>query len=275
MFLRLRSVFLIGLVAGIFSSAVLAQATPKPTRTPKPTAAVAAKAPKIDPTNLTAEQVVETTIGFYGFPVGRALLDQIRKTTFERGTANITNTEGKVDRVPYQRFVIRGTNLTKEKIRLDQEFPAARYSLVFADEKIFGVYNNTVFTPREDALKVFENQIVRGLEALLRYKENESKLELAAREKVMGVDFHVIEVTDKQGRQTKFYVSANRFRVMMLTYEDGGIKYKRKFYDYNYAQGTLFPFRTILWAGDKIIEETDVGTITFGQKVDDGLFTAG
>ena len=118
-------------------------------------------------------------------------------------------------------------------------------------------------------------QIVRGLEALLRYKENESTIELAAREKVMGVDFHVVEVTDKQGRQTKFYISARQFRVMMLTYEDGGIKYKRKFYDYNYAQGTLVPFRTILWAGDKIIEETDIGTITYGQKVDEGLFTAG
>ena len=273
MFLRLRSIFSVCLVIGTFSAAVLAQATPQPTPTPKATPVP--KAQKIDPSNLTAEQVAETTIGFYGFPIGRKLLDQIRKTTLERGIANITNAEGKVDRVPYQRFVIRGTNLTKEKIRLDQQFPAARYSLVLSDEKIFGVYNNTVFTPREDALKVFENQIVRGLEALLRYKENESTIELAAREKVMGVDFHVVEVTDKQGRKTKFYISARQFRVMMLTYEDGGIKYKRKFYDYNYAQGTLVPFRTILWAGDKIIEETDIGTITYGQKVDEGLFTAG
>ncbi|MEQ1646116.1 MAG: hypothetical protein ABL959_21875 [Pyrinomonadaceae bacterium] len=224
--------------------------------------------------NLTAEQVAEATIGFYGFPVGRPLLDQIRKTTFERGVANITNAEGKVDRVPYQRFIIRGANLAKEKIRLDQEFPGARYSLVSADDKIFGLYNNTVFTPREDVLKIFENHIVRGLEALLRYKENESKIEIAAREKVMGVDFHVLDVTDKQERKTRFYISARQFRVMMLTYEEGGVKYKRKFYDYNYAQGTLVPYRTVLWANDKIIEETDVGTITFGQKVDEALFSA-
>lgn len=223
---------------------------------------------------MTAELVAEATISFYGFPVGRQLLDQIRRTTFERGVANITNAEGKVDRVPYQRFVIRGASLAKEKIRLDQEFPAARYSLVFADEKIFGIYNNTVFTPREDALKVFENQIVRSLEALLRYKENESKLELAAKEKIMGVDFHVVDVTDKLGRKTRFFVSARQFRVMMLTYEEDGVKYKRKFYDYNYAQGTLVPYRTVLWANDKVVEETEVGTITFGQKVDEGLFSA-
>ena len=58
----------------------------------------------------------------------------------------------------------------------------------------------------------------------------------------------------------------------MLTYEENGVKYRRKFYDYNYAQGTLVPYRTVLWADDKIIEETDVGTVTYGQKVDDELF---
>jgi len=59
---------------------------------------------------------------------------------------------------------------------------------------------------------------------------------------------------------------------MMLTYEDAGVKFRRKFYDFNYAQGTLVPYRTVLWANDKIVEETELGTITFGQKVDEGLF---
>ena len=242
----------------------------RPTPTPAPVAAA-----KLDLKNLTAEQVAEFAIFWYGLGGGRQTLNQIRKTTLERGTANITNAEGKVDRVPYQRFVIRGETLAKEKIRLDQEFPSARYSLIHAEEKIFGIYNNTVFTPREDASKGFENQIVRSIDALLRYKENESKLDLAPKEKVMGVDYYVVDVTDKQERKTRFYVSAKSFRVMMLAYEEGGVKYKRKFYDYNYAQGTLVPFRTVLWADEKIMEEGEVGTITFGQKVDEGLFTAG
>jgi hypothetical protein len=61
---------------------------------------------------------------------------------------------------------------------------------------------------------------------------------------------------------------------MMLEYEDGGNKYRRKFYDYNYAQGTLVPYRTVLYEGDKVVEETDVGTVTFGQKVEESLFPA-
>ncbi|MEP6705433.1 MAG: hypothetical protein ABJB34_11565, partial [Acidobacteriota bacterium] len=134
---------------------------------------------------------------------------------------------------------------------------------------------DSVFTPREDASTAFENQIVHGLEALLRYKENESKIESAGKEKMFGVEYHLLDVTDKQSRRTRFYISAKTYRVMMLDYEHAGVKYRRKFYDYNYAQGTLVPFRTALWAGEKLVEETEVGTITFGQKIDETMFSAG
>jgi hypothetical protein len=251
------------------SITAFAQATPdRPVPVPSPTV-------KGDQKSYTAEQIAESAILLYGFPGGRATLNQIRKTTFERGRASVIGADGKVEEVPYQRYIIRAETLDKEKVRLDQEFPSARYSLVLNDEKIFGIYNNTVFSPREDASKTFENQIVHGLEALLRYKENGSTIALAEREKVLGVDYYVLDVTDKQGRKTRFYISAKSFRVMMLTYEEGGVKYRRRFYDYNYAQGTLVPYRTVLWADDKKVEETLVGTITFGQKVDEDLFKAG
>ncbi len=220
----------------------------------------------------TAEQVAESAIFFYGFPGGRATLNQIRKTTFERGTSNITKADGQIEKVNYQRFVIRGESLAKERIRLEQEFPSARYSLVQNEDKVFLIYNNAVFSPSEDARKAFENQVYRGLEGLLRYKENESKLELGPREKLLGVDYYVVDVTDKQDRKTRYYVSSKSFRVMMLTYDEGDIKYRRKFYDHNYAQGTLVPYRTVLWANDKIVEETEIGTVTYGQKVDEELF---
>ena len=225
--------------------------------------------------NLTAEQIAESAIFIYGRGGGREILNQIRKTALERGKISLTNAEGRIDQATYQRWTQRAETLSKEKIRLDQEFPNARYSLVFSDEKIFGIVDNSVFTPREDASRAFENQIVHGLEALLRYKENESTLALAGKEKLLGVEYHLLDVTDKQSRKTRFYISAKSYRVMMLDYEQDGVKYRRKFYDYNYAQGTLVPFRTILWAGDKIVEETDVGTVTFGQKIDETIFSAG
>ena len=224
--------------------------------------------------NPTAEQVAETAIFLYGGGGGRATLNQIRKTAIERGRITVANAEGKMEQARYQRWTTRGETIGKEKIRLDQEFPTARYSLVFNEEKIFGIFNDQTFTPREDASKAFQNQILYGVETLLRYKESEFKLELVGREKISGVDMHVIDVVDKQDRRTRFYISAKTFRVMMLDYDDQGTKYRRKFYDYNIAQGTLVPYRTVLYAGGKVVEETDIGTVTFGQKIDDGMYTS-
>jgi len=224
---------------------------------------------------VTAEQIAESAIFIYGFGGGRAVLNQIRKTAIERGKVSVLNGEGKTDNATYQRWTQRAENLKKEKVRLDQEFPTARYSLVFNDEKIFGIVDDRVFAPREDASKAFENQIVHGLETLLRYKENESKITLSGKDKVLGVEYHLLDVTDTSNRTTRFFISAKSFRVMMLDYEVEGTKYRRKFHDYNYAQGTLVPMRTTLWTGDKMIEETEVGTITYGQKIDEALFVGG
>lgn len=224
---------------------------------------------------VTAEQVAESAILVYAFPGGRTTLNQIRKTAIERGKTSVPNTEGKMEQASYQKFTSRGETLGKEKIRMDHEFAKARYSLVYNEDKIFGIANDTVFDPIEEAARSFQNQIVYGLETLLRYKENESALVLGGREKILGVDFYMLDVTDKQGRKTRFYVSAKSFRVMALEYEDAGTKYRRKFYNYNYAQGTLVPYRSVLWAGDKMVEETEIGTVTYGQKVDNGLFSAG
>ncbi len=250
---------------------VATQTTPTPTPTPEPTPAPDAKA-SVKPA--TAEQITEAAIFVYGFGGGRITLDQIRKTTTEKGKTTFTAADGKTELATYQRTIIRGTTLDKDRIRLDQEFPNASYSLIFNDDKIFGLFNNQVFTPRADASMAFENSVFRGLEMLLRYKENEAKLELAGKEKIMGVEFFLIDVTDKKGRKARFYVSVKSYRVMALSYEEGGVKYKRKFYNHNYAQGTLVPSRSVLYANDKVVEESEIGTVTFGQKVDEDLYKA-
>jgi len=220
----------------------------------------------------TAEQVAESTVYFYGGLGGRDYLKQIRKTTVERGKITLINTEGKTEQANYERLILRGDSLDKERIRFDQEYPNAKFALIYNNDKIFGIFNEAVFTPREDATKAFQNQIWHGLEALLRYKENGSTLALAEREKIMGVDYYVLDITDKQNRKTRFYISSKSLRVMMLEYTEDNTKYRRKFYDYNYAQGTLVPFRTVLWANDKQVEETNIQTISFGQKVEEVLF---
>jgi hypothetical protein len=219
------------------------------------------------PVAATAQEIAEAAIFIYGAGGGRPLLDRIRKTTAERGKTTFIAGDGKTEVASYQRFIIRGDRLG------NQQFPNATYSLIYKDDQMYGVLNRVRFDPREDTAKDYENSIFRGLEMLLRYKENESTLTLAGKEKDLGVDLHLIDVTDKKGRTARFHVSAKTYQIKAISYEEGGVKYKRKFYNYNYAQGTLVPFRSVLTADGKVIEETEIGTITFGQKVDENLFS--
>ncbi len=225
--------------------------------------------------NPTAEQIAESVVYLYGGLVGgREGLKQIRRTTIESGKLNITNADGTQEQATYERRILRGDNLENERVRLDQDFPNAKYALIYNDKKIVGLYNDSVFTPREEATRAFQNQIWHGLEALLRYKESNSTVHLAGREKVMGVDYYALEVTDKENRKTKFFISAKTLRVMWLEYTEDTVKYVRKFYDYRFAQGTLVPYRTVLSANDKQIEESTISISTFGQKLDEEIFKA-
>lgn len=277
-FVSLRFRYLIFTAVMILSCAVFAAAQsddaeqPEVKPTPTPAALTADNNSKDKAGNLSAEQIVEQSILIYAFPGGRARLDQIRKTSAERGKLKIINAAGTMDTASYQLWSMRGENSDAEKIRLDQQYPTATYALIRDDKGVFGIYNNSVFVPREDAVKSFENRTVHGIDAYLRYKENGSTLELAGRDKRLGVEFYQIDLTDKQGRKTRFLVSVKTFRIMMLEYEDGGVKYLRKFYDYNYAQGTLVPFHSILYTDGKVVEEIEVNSIMFGQKVEETLF---
>ncbi len=262
----------------VLVTCVIAQDSPADTK-PAADAAVAptpAPTPALSEEQLKGFQVVESAILVYSNLMGRNGLNQIRKTSVEYGTLEFFGTGSNVSRANYEKRMLRGDSLEKAKIRLDQTFPNTKYSMVYDGSKVFGILtgSNTVFDPRADAKMAFTNREMYGLDALLRYNESESKVVFDRDDKVMGVDYTVLKLSAKDGTEVFFYVSKKSFRVMFLEYETGGVKYLRKFYDYNYAQNTLFPYRTVLWANDKKVEEQRTSTITFGQDFGDEIFKA-
>jgi hypothetical protein len=257
-------------LAGVLATAAQEE---KPQEKPKKEEKVKPQAtPAVDIKNATAEQVAEGAILVYGGYVGRLNLQQIRRTTVEVGKTVVTNTDRTTEQIPYTKRVLRGDSLEKERIRVDQEISGSRYSLIYNGGSVLGLFNETVFTPKDEAVNAFQNQLWHGLEALLRYKENGAALALTGREKQMNVEYYVLDVTDKQNRATRFFISTKTMRVMSLEYTADAVKHTRRFYDYRYAQGTLVPYRTTLVAGDRQIEESSVSTVTYGQKIEEDIF---
>jgi len=225
-------------------------------------------------TKFTAEQIVESVILIYGTRPG---LEQIRRNGVERGKITRTISEGNTEESDYERRFVRGENLDKDKIRLDQKLPTMEYSLIFRDGKLWGVINGAAFTPRQDATASFISQHVHSIDSLLRYKECGSTITLVGKDQQKGLDLFVIDLVDKEKRKTRYYISARSLRVLWLEYEEGvpggvPVKYMRKFLDYRAVQQTLAPYRTVLYEDGKQSQETRVLTITYGVKVNDSIF---
>ena len=232
---------------------------------------------KPDPkdTKFTAEQIVESVILVYGT---RPALDHIRRYGVERGRITRFNAEnGNTEETEYERRFVRGENLEKDKIRLDQKLPTMEYSLIFGDGKLWGVINGAAFTPRQDATASFISQHHHSIDSLLRYKECGSTITLVGKDAQKGLDLFVVDLTDKQNRKTRYYISARSLRVLWLEWEEGvpggvPVKYNRKFLDYRVVQQTLFPYRIVLTEDGRQSQETRVLTITYGVKVNDSIF---
>ena len=222
----------------------------------------------------TAEQIVESVILVYG---SRPALEHIRKYGVERGKITRFTNEGNPEETNYERRFVRGENLDKDKIRLDQKLPTMEYSLIFDDGKLWGLINGASFTPRQDATADFISQHHHSIDSLLRYKECGATVSLVGRDQQKGLDLYVLDLADREQRKTRYYISARSLRVLWLEYEEGPpggipVKYMRKFLDYRVVQQTLVPYRIVLSTNGRESQETRVLTITYGVKVSDSIF---
>ncbi len=232
----------------------------------------AAAAP--DEPKFTAEQIVESVILIYGSRPG---LDHIRRNGLERGKITRFTAEGNAEEANYERRFVRGENLDKDKVRLDQKLPTMEYSLIFGEGKLWGLINGAAFTPRQDAAANFISQHHHSIDSLLRYKECGSTITMVGKEQQKGLDLYVVELVDKDKRKTRYYISAKSLRILWLEYEEGNpggpsVKYTKKFMDYRPVQQTLVPYRVLLLEDGRQSQETHVLTITYGIKVDDSIF---
>ena len=226
----------------------------------------------------TAEQIVESAIAMAGNGFGRAVLTQIRRNGLEVGKETRTRPDGKSEESRYELRFVHGEKPEQDKIRIDSKTPQAEYTLVYGEGRLFGIINGATFTPRPDDAADFMSRQAHSIDALLRYKEFDSKLSSGGKDKQQGVDLYVIDLVDKANRKTRYFISAKTFRILSLEYEEAppgtstAIKYTKRFYDYRIAQGTQVPYRTVLMEDGKQTMETHILTITFGVKMDDALF---
>jgi hypothetical protein len=235
-----------------------------------------------------AEAVAEVAIIAYG---GRKQLEAARASIQEAGTIRLATDQGDLSG-DYLLRSMRREKSWQDLLRVDLELsppdsdksgakaPQVKYVVGFNGATVWSAQNNQYVTPRQDADIAFRAQLTHEYTALLRYREDGSKLEMVGPETVVGVDTTVIDLTNPNGEKTRFWLSTKTYRVLHAEYQlkvsedQPPTKYRISYYytPFKVVQNTLVPSRRVMTQDGKFVQEITITDIVYSAKLDPEIF---
>lgn len=236
-----------------------------------------------------AEAAVELAIIAYG---GRKQLNIARAATQENGTIRLATEQGDLTG-NYLLRSIKKDNSSQDLLRVDLELspaenasgqtaPPIKYVIGFNGASVWSAQNGQYVNPRAGADIAFRAQLTHEYMALLRYKEDGSKLEYVEPQTVVGVATFVVDMTSADGQKTRYWLSSRTYRVLHCEYElklvEGQPLTKYRI-DYYYTpvsaavvQNTLLPVRREMKQDGKFVQEIKLTSVLYSAKLDPEIF---
>lgn len=222
---------------------------------------------------LTAEQLAELCILSYG---GRAALMIVRRTGIEESKIVLATSDGSAEGTLHTRFV-RKEKSELDQRRIDLEIPGQILTLCFDGKIFWGAVNGEKISPSPQAQATFLAAGTHNYEALLRYKEDGSKLELKGKKTVVGIECEMLELTHPDESKTLYYLSSKSFRILHLEYqvqlaENKPLAIRQSFYDFRPMQNTLVPAKIVTFENGEVSQTTGLRALTFGVQIQPEIF---
>src|SRR5215813_8438759 len=231
-----------------------------------PTEADAQKKPK-------PEDVVERSILFYG---SRAGLYGIQRNGTLRALIKFVTPDGTREGKSVTKFIRKG-KLAEDLLMIDLELPGTKYTIGFDGHETWAIQDGEIQKPTEEATEAFRSAHEHSYEALLRYKENDSKLEYVGTNKLGTLEMDIIDMISPSGARTRYEISRKTGRVIYANYEDSKstpVKYRLYFKDFKPVQNTLVPHEIQVFQDGKLIEERKLIESVFNIQLDEKAFKA-
>ena len=236
-----------------------------------------------------AETAIELAIIAYG---GRKQLGIARAAIQESGTIRLATEQGDLSGT-YLLRSIKKEKSSQDLLRVDLELsapenaqgqtpPPIKYVIGFNGASVWSAQNGQYVSPRAGADVAFRAQLTREYMALLRYKEDGSKLDYIGLETVVGVDTFVIDMTTTDGQKIRYWLSTKTYRVLHCEYEltlaegQPPTKYRIDYYYTPFSaavvQNTLVPVRREMKQDGKFVQEIKLTNIVYSAKLDPETF---
>ena len=226
--------------------------------------------------NPKPEDVVERTILAYG---SRAALYAVQRNGTLRALVKFVSPEGTREGKSVTKF-IRKEKLKDDLRIIELDFPGTRYMLGFDGKDIWSILDGEIQKPGEDVIKAFRSGHEHSYESLLRYKENNSKIEYVGNTKLLNLEIDIIDLISPEGVRTRYEVSRKSGRILYLNYEEKPnekaepIKYRLNFKDFRVIQNTLSPYETLVFQDGKLVEERKIVEAVFNVQLKEEAFKA-
>lgn len=226
--------------------------------------------------NPRAEDVVERTILAYG---SRAAVYAVQRNGTLRALVKYITPEGLREGKTITKF-IRKEKLKDDLRIIEQDFPGTRYLLGFDGKEVWSILNDKVQKPGEEEIRAFRSGHEHSYESLLRYKENNSKLEYVGNTKLLNLEIDIIDLISSEGVRTRYEISRKSGRILYLNYEEKPdeksepVKYRLNFKDFRVIQNTLIPYETLVFQNGKLVEERKIVEAVFNVQLKEDVFTA-
>jgi len=244
---------------------------PVPTPTLKPTKSAAAKNK-----NSSAEDVAERVINGYG---GRAALYAVQRNGILRGQIKLHAADGARAGKTVTKF-IRKPHVLDDLLLINLELPEVKFIIGFDGKQTWTLNNGEAQEPSPETANAFRAAQVHGYEALLRYKENDSKLEYVGTNKIGTLEMDILDLITPEGARTRYEISKRTAHIMYLNYEEKlapqgpPIKYRLAFSDFTVIQNTLVPFKTLVFENGRLVEERKLVEVAYNVQLDEKAFAA-
>lgn len=241
-----------------------------------------------------AEANAELAIAAYG---GRQQLTTVRAGIHEEGTIRLATDQG--DLIGgYKLRSMRREKSWLDLLRVDLELtpsdaasggasaPAIKYVVGFNGATVWSAQNNQYVNARPEAEVAFRAQLTREYTALLRYREDGSKLDYVGTETVVGVETTALDLTNTNGEKTRYWISTGSakkpgtFRILHAEYDlklsedKPPTRYHIAYYytPLRVVQNTLVPARRVMTQDGKFVQEILLTTINYSAKLAPEIF---
>ena len=228
------------------------------------------------PKTVKAEDLVERAIFAYG---SRPVLQNIQKNGTLRANVKFFTPEGQREGRITSKF-IRKPKLNDDLLLIDLDLPGTRYMLGYDGQKTWSISNGEIQEPGAETVRAFRSAHEHSYEALLRYKENDAKLELVGSNKIGPIETDLIDMTLPSGTKTRYEISRRTARIIYLHYEESPtpdappVKYRIYFTDFLPVQNMFVPRSIRVYADDKVIEERKVVEVSYNVQLEEKSFLA-